>query len=114
RLPDSDDEDAIDEAETGSVTAEITPRVRQKLGHPDWVFSNINDFEGQFVRLTGWLMLDTKHIPQDPDTPLLPNEHRNKGLSRATNWEIHPVTKFEICKTTVVQCRQGQGWEAVP
>jgi hypothetical protein len=107
KLPDLDDEDEVSEAEAGSVTAEITPRVRQH-GHPKWVVKNINDFEGEFVRLTGRMMLDTKHIPQ---AHRLPNERQNKGLKRATSWEVHPVTKFEICTKTVSKCRQGLGWQ---
>jgi hypothetical protein len=109
-LRDLDDQDQIDEAEAGSVTAEITPRVGQH-GHPQWVVKNINDFEGEFVRLTGRMLLDTKHIPQ---THFLPHERHNKGLKRATNWEVHPVTKFEVCTLSVSQCRQGSGWHNVP
>ena len=109
QLPDMDDQDQIDQAELGSVTAEITPRVRRQ-GHPAWVVSHINDFEGEFVRLTGRLMLDTKHIPQEHR---LPGELPNKRLKRATNWEVHPVTRFQFCPPTrtVAQCRAGHGWQ---
>ena len=111
QLPDMDDQDEIDQAEQGSVTAEITPRVR-KHGHPQWVVKNINDFEGEFVRITGRMMLDTKHIPQQH---LLQGEpRRNKRLKRATNWEVHPVTKFEVCNASISQCKQGNGWVNIP
>ena len=105
-LPDLDDQDQVDEAEQGSVTAEITPRVRRQA-HWKWVVKNINDFEGEFVRITGLMMLDTKHIPQEHR---LEGERRNRRLRRATNWEIHPVTRFQFCNSTVAKCRQGQGW----
>jgi hypothetical protein len=82
QMPDTDNQDEIDQAELGSVTAEITPRVRQN-GHPNWLFKNINDFEGEYVRATGRLMLDTKHLPP------------NQKLKRATNWEVHPITRFQ-------------------
>ena len=96
-----------DEAEETSVTAEITPRIRAN-GHPDWLFKNVNDLEGEFIRVTGWLMLDTKHIRQ---SHLLPTETRfNKGLKRSTNWEVHPVTKLEVCEKSVSVCKAGQGW----
>jgi hypothetical protein len=94
----ADDQAAIDQAEANSVTAEITPRVRQQ-GHPKWLHKNVNDYEQKYVRLTGRLMLDTKHIPP------------NHGLKRATNWEVHPVTRFEVCTTTKSQCDQGSGWD---
>lgn len=96
KMPDMDDQDEIDAAEMGSVTAEITPRLRQH-GHPNWVFKNINDFETDYVRLTGRLMLDTKHLPP------------NKKLKRATNWEVHPVTRFQVCQTTKAKCDQSTG-----
>lgn len=89
------------------VTAEITPRVRQH-GHPKWVVKNIDDFEGEFVKLTGRMMLDTKHIPQ---AHRLPHERPNKRLKRATSWEVHPVTRFEVCTKTVSKCRRGLGWQ---
>ena len=108
KLPDMDDQDEVDESEQGSVTAEITPRVRRQ-GHPKWVVKNINDFEGEFVRITGLMMLDTKHIPQEHR---LEGERRNKKLKRATNWEIHPVTRFQFCNSTIAKCRNGQGWVA--
>jgi hypothetical protein len=96
-----------DADEQTSVTAEITPRIRAN-GHPDWLFKNVKDLEGEFVRVTGWLMLDTKHIRQ---SHLLPNERINKGLKRATNWEVHPITKLEVCQKSVSACKANQGWE---
>jgi hypothetical protein len=108
QLPDLDDQDEVDQAEMGSVTAEISPRVRRH-GHATWLFKNINDFEGEYIRLTGRLMLDTKHIPQEH---LLPDERRNRGLKRATNWEVHPVTRFQWCTKTKSQCDHGTGWKS--
>lgn len=102
KLPDMDEQDEIDEAEGGSVTVEITPRVREK-SHPNWVFKNINDFEQEYVRVTGRLMLDTKHLPP------------NRKLRRATNWEVHPVTRFQVCQTTKAKCDHSTGapnWKA--
>ena len=98
---------ATDDEEATSVTVEITPRVRAN-GHPNWLFKNVKDLEGEYVRVTGWLMLDTKHIRQ---TQFLPNEGINKALVRATNWEVHPVTKLEVCQQSVSACKANQGWE---
>lgn len=77
-----------------AVTAEITPRLRPA----GWEFEKL-DYLGEekfYVRVTGWLMLDTEHV--------------NNPIVRATNWEIHPVTKFEVCTLTKSKCDQGQGW----
>lgn len=92
-------------SEKTSVTAEVTPRLR--LVHPGWTFTETKKLTGSFVRLTGWLLLDTGHVPH---AVLLPGEHGRKPLKRATNWEIHPLTRIERCTATVAQCRDGAGW----
>lgn len=84
-------------AKSTAVTAEITPRLRK----PGWDFDKL-DFLGEekyYVRVTGWYLLDTMHIANP--------------ITRATNWEIHPVTKFEVCTLTKFKCNQGQGWVLV-
>jgi hypothetical protein len=106
KLPDTETEVAITQSEQNSVTAEITPRVRGD--NEKWLFKNVNDLEGFYVRLTGLLMLDTKHIPQ---SQRLQGERLNHGLARATNWEIHPVTKIEICTKSKKSCDAGSGWK---
>ena len=97
KLPDAESPTAVEQSEMGSVTAEITPRVRGD--NEKWLFKNINDLEGEYVRLTGWLMLDTKHLPP------------NRPVKRATNWEIHPVTKIEVCTKSKKACDAGSGWK---
>lgn len=77
-----------------AVTAEITPRLRKE----GWDIDKL-DFLGEekyYVRVTGWLLLDTAHI--------------GNPIVRSTNWEIHPVTKFEVCTKIKPKCDQGQGW----
>lgn len=84
--------------ESSSVTAEITPRVRDKRPDPNtWHWSSIHTKDKKFIRVTGWLMLDTHHLVGSP-------------LVRATNWEVHPITKLEICVSTITKCRAGHGW----
>ena len=88
-----------DDPESSSVTVEMTPRVRQQNNHANWTFGKVNDFDGDYVRVTGWLTLDTKHIA--------------KPLVRATNWEVHPVIKFEHCTKAKSTCDKpnSKGWE---
>jgi len=95
-------------SEDGSISAEITPRVRA-AGHPNWTFTKIqNNLAGKRIRVTGWLMLDTAHIPH---SETLPGEHGHEPLARATNWEVHPITKLEFCTKTAAQCKSGNGWK---
>jgi hypothetical protein len=71
--------------ESKSVTGEITPRI--KLNHPQWTKAKLNNIadEELEVRVTGYVLLDTQHIGKS--TPV-----------RSTNWEIHPITQFEVKK----------------
>jgi len=76
--------------EKHSFTVEFAPRVKAK-GHPNFRVNAIRpliiaDPRGRLrVRITGPLMLDDYHVKHP-----LPN-------GRQTNWEIHPVFKFEYC-----------------
>ena len=81
-------------AEKSSLTAEITPRRR----NDKWTYDRLDTLaKAKFVRVTGWAMLDTQHVGKP--TPV-----------RKTHWEIHPVTKFEVCTTTKTECDAGTGW----
>lgn len=92
--------DNMSDPEATSVTAEITPRVRALRPDPQtWTASQIALLRGKFIRVTGYVMLDTQHI--------------GSPLVRATNWEVHPITKLEVCTRTESQCRAGQGWQEV-
>jgi hypothetical protein len=77
-----------------AVTAEITPRVRRD----GWTIQKLRFLAARnmFVRATGWLTLDTQHI----DRPIV----------RSTNWEVHPVTAFDVCTGTTRQCQGGSNW----
>jgi hypothetical protein len=74
--------------ELESVTAEFTPRVR--LSHPHFTrefvqpFINKSAKKAILVRVTGQLLFDSEHFLHNP-------------LVRVTDWEIHPIFKFEIC-----------------
>jgi hypothetical protein len=82
-----------------AVTAEITPRVRSQ--QQGWDLRKLQYLARQkmFVRVTGWLTLDTQHI--------------ERPLVRSTNWEVHPVTAFEVCTGRVNDCRRGDDWASL-
>jgi hypothetical protein len=94
--------DKPDDPEATSVTAEVTPRVRARRPNPvTWTASSIKPLQGKFIRVTGYMMLDTEHLIHN-------------ALVRATNWEVHPITKLEVCTMSQAQCEAGQGWRNVP
>jgi hypothetical protein len=78
-----------------SVIAEVTPRtrlLRQRAGHDDWTTEALRrDIQGKWVELTGWLLFDFEHVGEAENTN--PGNPRN---SRATCWEIHPVTSIKV------------------
>lgn len=78
------------------VIVEISPRWQGELGFDD---SNYDDmlaaakdkFKGKWVRFRGWLLYDEFHVTESEST--------NPGGAtnwRATPWEVHPVTSFEV------------------
>ena len=83
-----------------SLVIEMTPRVRAI--HAEWTFKAISALADEedppYVRVTGWLLLDTEHLS-------------GNGGPRATEWEIHPITKFEVCGETRKSCDAGNGWK---
>jgi hypothetical protein len=100
---------ASGDPEDSSISAEITPRVRA-LGHPNWTYTKVKkNLTGKLLRVTGWLMLDTAHLPHPV---VLPGEHGHEALARATNWEVHPITTLEFCIKTAAQCKAGSGWKS--
>lgn len=67
------------------IVVEMTPRVRQQM--QGWTLAKLQSLKKQKakVRVTGFITFD--------------NEHYNfpeQGI-RTTAWEIHPVTRFEVC-----------------
>jgi hypothetical protein len=103
--------DRMGDDESESITAELTPRVRAAGFHTTtWIASKLMQYQGKFVRLTGWVMLDTAHVHH---SHLLPGEAPIGPVNRATDWELHPVAKFEVCKSTIAHCRAGVGWQTV-
>lgn len=82
------------QGENVAIIVETTPRLRQQ--HPNWTVNRLKPwtenigshsntaFNGQPVRIRGWLMLDPEH-----------QDMINQGL-RSTLWEIHPITQIEV------------------
>jgi hypothetical protein len=96
---------AFHSREAQSVTAEFTPRVW--LQHPNFTREVVQPLidaarnKALLVRVTGLLMFDSEHFVKNQ-------------LVRLTNWEIHPVLKFEVC-TTGATCKPSsdRGWKSV-
>ena len=70
------------------VIVEISPKFQVALGKYKEVRAQL---KGQWVKFSGWLFYDSIHARQAENTA-----PRRKGNWRATAWEVHPVSKFEI------------------
>jgi hypothetical protein len=102
--------------ECNSITAEFTPRVR--LHHPNFTFAKLSPLiqksplinpkwkggklqRALLVRMTGYLMYDSHHFLTTP-------------LNRESNWEIHPILKFEYCpKDSVCRADSNASWRDI-
>jgi hypothetical protein len=76
------------------VVLETTPRMEDWARHQGWDWSAVSLYDkllGRRVRFEGWLFFDTSHVGESEN--IAPGR---AGNWRATAWEIHPVTKFEI------------------
>jgi hypothetical protein len=60
----------------------------------DWSETSLKkDLVGHYCRFEGWLFFDSHHAAEAENTA-----PRSQNNWRATAWEIHPVTKFEIIR----------------
>jgi len=90
---------------TDSIVTEMTPRTR--ASHSGWdraqdVFDQLTaNGRRPYVRVTGYLLFDSEHVSRS-------------GGPRATIWEVHPITAFDVCSsTTAAVCDKGNSWTAL-
>lgn len=78
-----------------AVIVEMTPQTREILHADEWTLDALKAALGRQVRVVGQLMVDNEHNVAS----------QNCGRSDATDlcwrasvWELHPVTEFQVCK----------------
>jgi hypothetical protein len=78
------------------VVLEVTPRMEAwaRSQGKDWSEENLETtLMHHWCRFEGWLFFDSHHAPESENTaPAAPRRWR------ATAWEIHPITKFEVLR----------------
>lgn len=77
-----------------SVVVEMTPHFRATVAEA-WSFEGVRAQEGMPVRVTGQLMADNEHNIRSQNCAL-PGADLAKCW-RASAWELHPVTRLEVC-----------------
>lgn len=79
---------------TAQVVLEVTPPMQDWARSQGWDWSaNIlkRDLVGRWCRFEGWLFFDASHAGESEN--IVPGRD---GNWRATAWEIHPITRFEV------------------
>ena len=79
-----------------SFIVEMTPHFRENHPELGWTLDAIQNATGHKVRVTGQLMVDNAHHMRNDDCGL---QNATNKCWRATIWEIHPITDFEVCRT---------------
>jgi hypothetical protein len=87
----SDERTQVDQS---SVIVEMTPHWRGRFA-PDWTLDLLAKAVGHQVRVTGQLLVDNEHFDPNDDCAVSGASER---CWRASIWELHPVTRFEVCK----------------
>ncbi len=87
-----DPADAAPNRENKRVIAEVTPRWRARLGQ----YGTLSALQAlaaglKKVRVTGCMFFDADHAAESENT-----KAPGKTVWRATAWEIHPITGFEV------------------
>jgi hypothetical protein len=87
----SDERTQVDQS---SVVVEMTPHWRARYA-PDWTLDLLAKVVGRQVRATGQLVVDNEHFDPNDDCAVAGASER---CWRASIWELHPVTRFEVCR----------------
>lgn len=90
-----------------SMIVEMTPHWRARF-QPDWSLDLLKPAVGHQVKVVGQLLVDNEHYDGKDDCAY-------KGANpdtcwRASVWELHPVTGFEVCGSGDGCTPEGAGW----
>ena len=77
-----------------SVIVEMTPYYREQF-HPAWTLAKVQGITGKQIKVTGQLMIDNDHHKPADDCGL--GDADTSKCWRASVWEVHPVTSFQVC-----------------
>ena len=83
----------------------MSPHWRAQF-QPAWTLAALAPVVGRQVRVVGQLLVDNEHF--DPKRRLrVPR--RRPTCWRASVWELHPVTRFQVCSSGTCS-ETGGGW----
>ena len=77
-----------------AVVVEMTPYYREQF-RSGWTLEKVQAATGKQVKVTGQLMIDNVHHKPADDCGLADAD--TNSCWRASVWEVHPVTTFQVC-----------------
>jgi hypothetical protein len=83
-----------------SIVVEMTPHYRAAF-QPNWTSDLLKQERGRKVKIIGQLMVDNDHNSTKDNCGLA---GAGSTCWRATIWELHPVTKFQVCMAKNNDC----------
>ena len=83
-----------------SIVVEMTPHYRAAF-QPNWTSDALRSARGRRVKVIGQLMVDNDHNSTKDNCGLA---GAGSTCWRATIWELHPVTRFEVCMAAGNDC----------
>jgi hypothetical protein len=89
-----------------AVVVEMTPQYRANLA-PDWTLPALKAVLTKQVKVTGQLMADNEHNVTK-DNCGLPGA--GSTCWRASIWELHPVTSFQVCNKDTECTADDAAW----
>jgi hypothetical protein len=88
-----------------SMIVEMTPHWRAQF-KPAWSLDALAPVVGRQVRVVGQLLVDNEHFDPHDDCAF---PGASPSCWRAGVWELHPVTRFQVCGTGACTETSG-GW----
>ena len=83
-----------------SIVVEMTPHYRAAF-QPNWTSEVVKSVRGRKVKVVGQLMVDNDHNDTKDDCGVI---GATSNCWRATVWELHPVTMFQVCMAADNNC----------
>ena len=89
----------LKELQQNSVIVEMTPHYRFNFEEGVWTIDRLQSAMGKQVRVMGQLLIDSEHNLPAQNCALATTAKEKQSCWRASTWELHPVERFQICKT---------------
>jgi hypothetical protein len=85
---------------------EMTPHYRAKF-RPGWTSGSLKNVIGRQVKVVGQLLADNEHNVHSQNCAL----GVTQDCWRATIWELHPVTQFQVCHSSNTCNLNSSDWK---